>query len=167
MNDDAKKLAKLIKGIKIAMLTTVDTDGTLRSRPMATQEQEFDGGALWFATDVNSHKVEEIRADSHVNVSYADPDDSRYVSVSGRAELVKDRAKVKELWGPGLKAWYPDGPDDPNIMLLRVDVEKAEYWDTPSNKLVQLVGFTKAILVGERYDPAENKKLDFGGHGTA
>src|SRR5919112_5957683 len=87
-----KKLRELIKDIQIAMLTTVTEDGTLRSRPMATQQAEFDGD-LWFFTQANSPKVEELWHDRHVNVSYAAPDENRYVSVSGTAHLVQNPEK--------------------------------------------------------------------------
>jgi general stress protein 26 len=153
-----EKLRDLIKGIRTAMLTTIDADGSLHSRPMATQEAELDGD-LWFFTGASSPKVAEVGRDRRVNLSYAAPDDNRYVSVSGTARLVLDKAKAKELWNPILKAWFPEGLDDPNLALLQVKVEKAEYWDAPSSKMVQLVGFLKAIATGERYEPGENEKL--------
>jgi general stress protein 26 len=157
--NDIQKLATLIKGIKVAMLTTQETDGTLRSRPMATQAAEFDG-TLWFFTQASSHKVDEIDREHNVNVSYADAGDNRYVSVSGRARLVRDRAKIDELWSPILKAWFPRGKDDPETALLRVDVEKAEYWDAPSSTIVKLVGFAKAMATGQTYTPGENRKIN-------
>ena len=156
---DVEKLAKLIKGIKFAMLTTAMPDGTLRSRPMATQQVEF-SGELWFFTQYNSGKVDEIRNDQHVNVSYADPSDNRYVSVSGRAMIVRDRKKSEELWTELHRAWFPKGLDDPNLALLRVDVHDAEYWDSPSSKVVQLAGFVKAMVTGKpANDLTENRKL--------
>ncbi len=154
-----KKLNDLINVIDFAMLTTVDTDGVLRSRPMSTQEAEFDG-TLWFFTSDKTHKVEEIERDNRVNASYAEPEDNVYVSVSGTASISKDRAKMEELWNPILKAWFPEGLDDPNICLLRVDVEQAEYWDSPSSTLVQVVGFVKALATGQRADGGENKKIN-------
>ena len=123
--DDVKKLAKLIKGIGVAMMTTRDDDGTLRARPMQTQNREFDG-TLWFFTQAGSHKVDEINHEHQVNLSYAEPGDNRYDSGSGTATLVRDRAMIDELWTPVLKAWFPDGKDDPEVALLRVDVSKAE-----------------------------------------
>jgi general stress protein 26 len=164
--NDTEKLAKLIKGIRVAMLTTQDDDGTLRSRPMETQsEKEFDG-TLWFFTPLASHKVHEVEREHQVNLSYAAPDDNRYVSVSGLASISRDRAKIDELWSPALKAWFPKGKDDPDVALLKVDVSKAEYWDSPSSTLVKLAGFTKAVLTGQRYEAGENKKLNdlAGGH---
>jgi general stress protein 26 len=158
-SDDVKKLAKLIKGIKVAMMTTRDDDGTLRARPMQTQEQEFDG-TLWFFTQASSHKVDEINHEHQVNVTYSEPSSNHYVSVSGTATLVRDRAKIDELWSPVLKAWFPKGKDDPAVALLKVEVSKAEYWDSPSSTLVKLVGFTKAVLTGQQYWPGENEKLN-------
>ncbi len=153
-----EKLAKLIKGIRIAMLTTVDEEGGLRSRPMATQQMEFDGN-LWFFTGRDTAKIHEVDREHHVNVSYADPDGNRYVSVSGMASLVQDKGKAEELWNPAYKAWFPQGLDDPNLCLLRVQVDKAEYWDSPSSAVVHIVGFVKAIATGHRYDPGENQKV--------
>jgi general stress protein 26 len=149
----------MIKGIRIAMLTTVDDDGTLRSRPMGTQDIDFDGD-LWFFTKEHSPKVDEVQHEHQVNVAYSDPDKQRYVSVSGRAVLITDRVKMEQLWSPILKAWFPDGLEDPELALLKVSVEKAEYWDGPPSKVVQLVGFAKATLTGKEYRPGENEKIE-------
>ncbi|RKG96072.1 pyridoxamine 5'-phosphate oxidase family protein [Corallococcus carmarthensis] len=159
--DVVEHLGKLIHGIKVAMMTTVDSDGSLRSRPMWTYDKDFDG-ELWFFTNDHTHKVDEVQKDHHVSLAYSDPTRDRYVSVSGRCQLIRDKAKAKELWNPSLKAWFPQGLDDPNLALLRVSVEKAEYWDTPNSKRVQLVGFVKAVLTGEKYQPGDNQKLDRG-----
>jgi general stress protein 26 len=158
-NTSIKKLGELIEGINIAMLTTIDDDGALRSRPMATQQIEFDGD-LWFFAGASSAKAREIWSDKRVNISYAKPDSQRYVSVSGTAELVRDQAKIKELWNPIYKAWFPQGLEDPDLALLKVNVEQAEYWDAPSSKVVALVGFVKALATGKRPDLGENEKLD-------
>src|SRR5579864_1232595 len=115
-SEDIEKLAELIKDIRVAMLTTAEPDGSLRSRPMATQNTPFDG-TLWFFTEINSGKVGEIEGERHVNVSYADPNAQKYVSVSGLASVVQDRAKAAELWSPVLKAWFPLGLEDPSMAL--------------------------------------------------
>ena len=154
-----KKLGELIKDIQFAMLTTVDEDGMLRSRPMATQRAEFDG-ELWFFTGAGSEKVDEVEHEHQVNVSYADTENQRYVSVSGMAQLVRDRQKAEELWNPFFKAWFPDGLDDPDLALLRVRVEKAEYWDSPSSTMVHLYGFVKALATGRRPENIENEKIE-------
>jgi len=144
-----------IKDVRVAMLTTVEENGSLRSRPMYTQQAEFDG-ELWFFTADDSGKVEEIAREHQVNLAYADPKDSRYVSVSGIAELVKDRAKIEELWSPMLKAWFKGGQDDPHIALLRVRVTEAEYWDDTSSKMTRLVGMVKSALGSESYKSDEH-----------
>jgi len=160
-NEKIKKLRELIKDIDIGMLTTIDEDGSLRSRPMSTNSQvEFDGD-LWFFTDASSHKVTEVEQHHRVNVSFSDPHKQRYVSVSGQAQLVLDRNKLQELWKPELKAWFPKGLDEPDIGLLKVSVEKAEYWDTPSSFVAHTFGLVKAITTGERAKTGENEKVTF------
>jgi general stress protein 26 len=154
-----KKLAGLIKDIKVAMLTTAMEDGALRSRPMATQHAPFDG-TLWFFTELGSPKADEVAGHRHVNVSFADPERQHYVSVSGAATLHLDPDKAKELWSPSHRAWFPRGLDDPNLGLLRVEVERAEYWDAPSSTMAHIVGFAKAMLTGHRYQPGDNAKVN-------
>lgn len=153
------RLRELIKDIKFAMLTTVEPDGSLRSRPMGTQETEFDGD-LWFLTAADSPKVSEIQQERQVNVSYAAPNDQRYVSVSGTATLVRDRQKVHEYWSEPLKIWFPNGPDDPNLALLKVSVERAEYWEAGSNAIGRAIDFAKALITGDERQLGKSEKLD-------
>jgi general stress protein 26 len=157
--DNNKLIGDKIKGIRIAMMTTAEADGTLRSRPMATQDMEFDG-TLWFFTLADAPKVGEIASDQQVNLSYAKPDDERYVSISGTAQLVSDQQKVKDLWKPILKAWFPNGENDPNLALLKVNAAHAEYWDAPSSKMVQVVLMAKAAVTGSQDVLGENKKVN-------
>ncbi len=157
--ESVDKIKELTEGIDFAMLTTL-SGGHLRSRPMSTQQFESDGD-LWFFTSDNSHKIDEINADNRVNVAYSKPEDNTYVSVSGTAEISKDRAKIEELWSPVLKAWFPEGLEDPTLCLLKVSVEEAEYWEASSSTLVQLFGFVKAMATGQETDYGENKKVAF------
>ncbi len=158
-NEKIKKLRELIKDIDIGMLTTIDEDGSLHSRPMSTNSQvEFDGD-LWFFANASSHKVTEVEHDRHVNVSFSDPHKQQYVSISGRATLVRDRNKIQELWKPELKAWFPQGVDEPDLALLKVEVEKAEYWDAPSSFVAHTIALVKAITTGEKANPGENEKV--------
>ncbi len=154
------KLGKMIKGLKFAMLSTVDEDGTIRSRPMATQDSEFDG-TLWFFTRASAPKVEEVDKEHQVNVSYADPNGQTYISVSGVAQLVRSQAKNKELWTTAMKAWFPKGPEDPETALLKVTAQKAEYWDTPSSVVVHAIGLAKSVLTGKPAHVGENEKITF------
>lgn len=157
---DFQKLREMIKDIDFCMLTTVDENSDLHSRPMSLNSDVDQEGNLWFFTNKSSHKVSEINRTPKCNVSFADPDDSRYVSITGTAELVTDKQKIEELWKPVLKAWFPEGPEGPDIALLKVAIEKAEYWDSPSSKVAQVIGFVSAIVTGKQADWGENKKLD-------
>lgn len=152
------KLRDLIQDVDTAMLTTID-NGILRSRPMDTQQTEYDGD-LWFMTSSENHTVDEIMKDNRVNVSYASPDDNTYVSVSGRAEFSTDKDKIAELWSPEHRAWFPEGQNDPNLILLKVVVEQAEYWDVASSTLTQIAGFLKAMVTGEQAGGGENEKIN-------
>ena len=143
--DDVARLGDLLEDIDFCMLTTVDGSGQLHARPMSTQRFEFDG-TLYFLTDVESHKVEDIERNPQVLVSYADTKDQTYVAVHGRASLARDEAKLEELWSPAYRAWWPQGRNDPGIRVLAVDVDRADYWESPGSKLVQLVGFAKAVM---------------------
>jgi general stress protein 26 len=152
------KLRELVQDIRVAMFTTALPDGTLRSRPMMTQRTDFDG-TFWFFSAWESGKVHELMQNAHANLAFAAPDDGRFVSVSGRASVVRDRRKAEELWHASYRAWFPRGLDDPNLSLLRVDVDSAEYWDAPSGKMVQLAGLVRAAVTGQPYHP------DAGEHG--
>jgi general stress protein 26 len=151
-----EKLKGFLEGIDFTMLTTI-SNGKLHSRPMSTQEMD-ENGDLWFFTQDDSRKIEEIKADNRINAAYSDPDGNTFVSVFGGAEVVKDRAKIEELWSPIYKAWFPEGLDDPLVCLLRVHVEDAEYWDAPNSKIVQIAGFVIALVTGT--------EADMGDHGT-
>lgn len=148
---DIQRLSELIHGIQYAMLTTTNAEnGTLRSRPMTLQQTEFDGH-LWLFTGRATSQVTDIEENPQVNLAFSEPKDSCYISVSGVAEIVIDRAKAAQLWSPILKAWFPNGVDDPDLALIKVHVESADYWKSPSAKVVQLLGFAKAILTGQRH----------------
>ena len=155
-DENIKKLAELIKDIDFAMFTTVNEDGRLLSRPMSTQEVEFDGD-LWFITSVDTGKAEDIQREARVNVAYAKPEKQRFVSVSGTAVLVNDRAKIDEFWSPVYKAYFPNGKDDPNIRLIKVRVEQAEYWDS-KGLIPTVIAFAQA-MAGKETEIADNEKI--------
>jgi general stress protein 26 len=158
-DSDIKKLAEIIKGIKFAMLTTMEEDGCLHSRPMATQELEFDGD-LWFFTRADAPKVSEAEQHREVNVSFADPEHSKYVSACGTATLVRDRAKIEELWKAPYKTFFPEGLDDPAIALLKISIHRAEYWDSPSSGLGRMFNFAKAYLTKDPGKLGEHAKVN-------
>ena len=139
LDADIRRLAQMIEGFNVAMLTTVAEDGSLHSRPMATQYATFDG-ALWFFTHAHAHKADDVARYRQVNVSYVDPDKEQYISISGTAELVRDREKMKAIWNPNYKAWFPQGLLDPDLALLKINLEQAEYWDSQADTMAQIVG---------------------------
>lgn len=153
------KIAKMIKGVRIAMFTTIEEEGHLHSRPMALQEVEFDGD-IWFFTHQSAPKVHQIEEHPRVNVAFSDPEHQVYVSLSGRASLVLDKAKNHELWNPSLNAWFSGGVDDPDLALIKVDVDGAEYWDSPSTIVAHLAGFVKSKLGGDSADVGDHAKVE-------
>ena len=157
-NKELSKLAELVGDIKFAMLTTMEKDGSLRSRPLATLQMDEEG-QLWFFTSVSSPKADEVEHHHNVNVSYAHPEKQDYISVSGVALILRDKDKMKELWTPWIKPWFPGGLDDPDLVLLKVTIQEAEYWDAPGSAVKRAYGFAKAILTGNTDALGDNKKI--------
>lgn len=151
------KLADLARDIKIAMLTTVDADGNFNSRPMAQQEIEGDGD-LWFFAETDSSAVAHVTGNPHVGVTLSSSD--TWISIHGTAQVVNDPAKLKQLWNAGVDAWLPEGPDDPNVRLIKVNAEGAEYWDTPGGKVASVMSFVKSRVTGQPYEGGENETVN-------
>ena len=148
------ELYGLIDGIEIAMFTTRRPDGHLVSRPMATQTQA-EGSDLWFVTNVESHKLDELEADPHVNLAYYKDRTREWVSVSGTATISQDRRAIHELYRPDWKAWFGDeggardgGPDDPRLALILVDVDSASYLKVDKPQPVVLFEVVKGMVTG-------------------
>jgi general stress protein 26 len=140
-------LRKLVHDLQIAMLSTVAADGTVLSRPVQTLDFDAEG-VLWFATTADSDKALEIRHNPHVGLSYADRGDNSYVSISGPARLVRDQARIDALWSPAMSIFFPQGKDDPNLTLLRVEIERAEYWNGPGTIVGKMLYFAAAAITG-------------------
>jgi len=139
--DDAiRKLDEMIKGIPVAMLTTVTERGWLRSRPMVAQSDPFDG-TLWFLSGASTSKARDVRDRQQVNLCYVSGARDRYVSVSGVATLVDDRARIAAMWNKAYAEWFPRGQGDPELVLIKVEVEEAEFWDATVHRMVRLSGF--------------------------
>lgn len=154
---DIAHFGRIIKDIKFAMLTTREVGGnTLVSRPMTLQQMEFDGD-LWFFASWSSALVNQIENNPFVNLAFANPKDFSFLSAQGIAEVTTDEEKAKELWSPMHKAWFPEGLDDPNLCLIKVKVESADYWESPDSAIVRLAGFAKAIFTGQKGSSALGK----------
>jgi general stress protein 26 len=156
-SDQTRKVAELLKGERFAFLTTVMKDGRLASRPMTLQEVEFDGD-LWFFAERDSNPVRHITDSPQVNVGVGSG--GTWVSLSGDAVLVDDVAKKRELWNSAVEAWFPQGPDDDSVVLLKVEGDSAEYWDSPGGRLATVFSFAKAKITGERIEGGENEKVE-------
>lgn len=138
-------IARLIDGIPIAMLVNIEADGALASRPMAVLEMDA-SGALWFFTDLRSSKVEHLRV---VNLSFVDASRGTYVSLSGRGEIDVDRGRIERLWTAFARPWFPDGPDSPNLALLKFVPDAADYWDAPDSRMVRAFGVIASMVAGK------------------
>ncbi len=146
-----EKLAELIHQIRIAMLTTLTNEGAFRSRPITTHGARFDGD-LWFLTRVDSAKLDQVRQHRRVGLTYATPTDNTYISLSGTAQVVVDQAKAEELWDPSYQVWFPGGSSDPDLALIKVTVELAEYWAAPALTWPLSAGFV-VTAPDQRDDP--------------
>ncbi len=159
-DEGTAKVAQLVDDARIAMMTTMTPDGRHVSRPMALQEAEFDGD-LWFFTYDDSDKARQLTQHDQVNVAFADPKQSAWTSVTGRAEVVHDRQKAEELWSPMLEAWFPDGLETDGLALIKVHADTAEYWESSSSTVVRLIGAARAAVTGDPDKfPATNETVE-------
>ena len=141
------KVTELVKGIHICMMTTAAKDGSLDARPMALQNTPFDG-TFYFLTRSTSEKVHEVEQDIHVTLTFAEPANGKYVTLKGRGSVSGNRAKIHELWNSMYKAWFPDGEDDPEIAVMRVDVNDGDYWEASSSRVVRMAKIALAAATG-------------------
>ena len=156
----AEVLGKLLEDIDIAMFTTVGADGYLVSRPLSTQEASYDGRRVYFFTEADSPKVAEVRRHPKVNLAYASRDKNTYVSLAGRCTINRDRALIGQFWNDALKAFFPKGTDDPNLVLLEVEPRTVEYWDGPGTFIGKAISFIVARVTKREEVMGENRMLD-------
>lgn len=161
MDNTLDKLHELIDDIEIAMLTTRRRDGHLASRAMATQRRA-DGADLWFVTADGAGKLADLAADPHVNLAYYKDRTREWISISGIARVTHDRAKIRELYAPDWKMWFPDEgdprhgtPDDPRLVLIGVDVHSAVFLEVNKPQPVVLFEIAKGWLTGSKPDVGE------------
>jgi general stress protein 26 len=134
---NVEQFRDLAKDIPFAMFTTITGDGGLRSRPMVASERAFDG-SLWFFTRTGSAVAQEIAGNPNVNVTYVSAPEDRFVSVSGVAAVVRDGDHASRLWHPAYSQWFPGGPEDPDLSLIRIEVARIEFWDRKLGRMKQL-----------------------------
>ncbi|MCI0754633.1 pyridoxamine 5'-phosphate oxidase family protein [Teichococcus vastitatis] len=162
-NDDEMriKVRDMIAEIGTAIFTTIDGEGHLRGRPMRTQKPDPDGKTLWFFTRADSPKVAEIQNDPRVLLGYSDTRNQDYVSISGKARLVTDTARKQALWTEGLRTWLPEGAESPEVALIAVTIDGAEYWDGISSSLRFAYGYAQSLVTGRPDTSGENAKVNF------
>ena len=153
MTDPKEQLHEVIAHFDDAILITRTPDDRLHGRPMVIAEASSDGG-LWFVTSVDSGKVDELQQDPRASVTMQGG--GRYLAASGQARVVRDRERVERLWKLAWKAWFPQGKDDPSLVLIHLATERAEYWDRSGTKgLAHVFELAKAVARGRRADPGD------------
>ena len=153
-------IGKIIGDASAAFLVSRSASDGLHGRPMATAKVEDGLTAIWFTCQKDSRVVEEITADARVYLGYTNHTGSEWASLNGHATIVTDRAKIKELWSPALKNWF-DGPEDPNIALIKVEPQDAEYWDSGS-RAVMLLKMAFAAVTGVKVSDGEHERVNVG-----
>jgi general stress protein 26 len=151
------KVTDIINDSHIGMFTTINEKGALVSRPLVVQEVKDDGD-MWFFTGEGTSQVAHIHADPRVNVSFGQR--TEWVSVAGTAEVVRDRDKIRELWNQAVEAWFPDGPDTPEVVLLRVDSDSAEYWTSPGGTAATVLQWVKSKVTHSRMSVGESGTVE-------
>ncbi|MDQ1083684.1 MULTISPECIES: pyridoxamine 5'-phosphate oxidase family protein [Microbacterium] len=154
---ELEKLNELLKTFRFAMVTTRAEDGALHAHPLTVQETESDGD-LWFIVGTDASAVAHVRRDPKVGLSFSS--DSTWLSLAGEAEVIDDRAKLKELWSTTVEAWFPDGPESPGVTLLRVNTLSGEYWGSAGGKIATAIALVTSKVTGERPKGGEKEKFD-------
>lgn len=159
-NKGIEKLVEMVKDIRTCMfMTNPETAGNLAGRPMAVNTVDEDG-TMWFFTKKSSNKADQIEADSKISLAIVDDSDGIYLMINGTANLSQDKAKMEELWNPYVKAWFPEGLEDPELMLIKVTPKDANYWDSSSNTMVEIYHTLKAIVTGTVSNEGEYGKIN-------
>ena len=153
------ELYERIKDHRTALLATVTKDGYVHARPMMTQEREPDAD-LWFVTPMDSDKVQEIQAHPRVGVIYFRESDGAYVSIEGEARIIQDKATIRDKWKETWRMWFPEGPDQANLCLIKVSAHGAEYWEPKGTKLTVMFEMARAALTGDHPEIGEAKAID-------
>jgi general stress protein 26 len=152
----------LIKDQRFCMLSHRHADGSLHSHPLTTQNKELaEDGTLYFFVSRSSEVGQRVRQDGNVNLAYANPGKDTWVSITGTARVLEDMAKKKELFNVIAKAWFPGGAEDPDMELVEVRIDEAEYWNVKENKLLQLLKMGKAALTEKPPKMGEHKEVHF------
>lgn len=157
MDDHEARVWDILEKTSVGMLTTHCADG-LRARPLEARPDR-ESGAILFVTDIRGLKDDEIRADANVCFTVIDSGDNAYLSITGRASVTRDSIAAAKIWKKTDDVWWPDGPRDQNVRVLRIEPLKAELWDGPASKLIAIYEFAKARITGQKPNLGENRKV--------
>ncbi|WP_108682793.1 pyridoxamine 5'-phosphate oxidase family protein [Methyloceanibacter sp. wino2] len=146
---------EVVGNANICMLVTNAIDGP-RARPMEARPDTKDA-AIWFLTDRRGLKDDEVKAHPHVCLCFIHSAEKAYLSLTGKATVEHDPERARSLWNKKQEAWW-SGPDDPNLLVMRVDLDRAEMWDGPASSAQAAFEFAKARVTGEKPDLGENRK---------
>jgi general stress protein 26 len=153
------ELQRRIEGIPVAMVTTIAPDDVLHCRPMLVERVQPDA-TIVFLTHLSSQKVNDVRRDPRVNAAFQSDNGDCYVSVGGTATIVHDEEHMRALWNPTYRAWFPGGADDPDSAIFTIAIERIDYWDVPSSRLVRLWGAAKALATGEVAESGDHETIE-------
>ena len=156
--NDLQKLKELVEDIRICMFTTVDDHSKISSRPMSTVKID-ESGYIWFFTNEYSETIQELSKDNMVSLIYAHPSKNIYIDIKGTTSVIINKDKIRELWNPMLKAWFPKGIDDPKLCLIKVAPQEAHYWKNSSIQAIVFLNILKAISTREQYSEGEHGKI--------
>ena len=158
-----QSLWKLIKDIKFGMLSHRHGDGSMHAHPLTTQNHSLEPGEpLYFFVSKKTEVGQRLRADGNCCISYADLKEDRWVSVSGHAIVSEDLDTKKKLFNALAKAWFPGGAEDPDLELIAVTIQHAEYWDIQESKTTQLFKMATATVTGDKPDMGEHREMHVG-----
>jgi general stress protein 26 len=155
-----EQLRKMIKDVKYALLTTAAPDGSLHSRPLTTLDWDFDGVA-WFLVPRDSRLAGELTRSPDVNLAYASPEQDTFISLAGRAQVQQNPARARELWNRWAEMFFPDGPESPEVGVLRVEIRSAEYWTGPNDLVEKVTGTAKALVAKDLSGLGHHARIEF------
>lgn len=152
-------LIEMVSDARICMFITNEKDKQhATGRPMAINQIDEEG-CIWFFSKESTHKIDEIEENNLVSVAIINESKSTYLMIHGTSELVHDQQKMIELWNPLMKAWFPEGLDDPDMVMIKVTPQEANYWDSSSSQIVQLFHIVKAIVTGKEANLGTEGKI--------
>lgn len=158
-SENLQIVGNIIEDVRVAMMTTFGSDGLPASRPMWVQEvDQF--GQIWFFTSTSSYLVQQVRQNPKVHVTFADSRKNKFLTAHAMATEVQDHQKMKQLWDPTLKAWFKEGLETPGIVLLKLQMDDAEYWDSPNSAVVRIAGLMKAMVSDQPYQPGRHERVE-------